>query len=58
MSHSEVNRALKDPEYRQGLSQDERAKLPLHPAGLVELQDAELEAVSGGRAIGPDWIPK
>ena len=58
MSHSDVIRALKDPEYRQSLSQDERAKLPAHPAGLVELQEAELEAVSGGRYLYPDWIPK
>jgi len=58
MSHSEVIRVLKDSEYRQNLTQDERAKLALHPAGLVELKDAELEAVSGGRLLWPDWIFK
>jgi bacteriocin-like protein len=27
-------------------------------ASTVELNDEELDQVSGGRCIGPDWIPK
>jgi len=48
MSIENVIRAWKDPAYRASLSEAERAQLPDHPAGLIELTDAELEHVSGG----------
>ena len=49
MSHiDKVIRAWSDPGYRAGLSADERAALPPHPAGLVELSDADLEPIQGG----------
>ena len=49
MSRSEVIRAWRDEEYRLSLSEAERAELPAHPAGLIELQDADLEGVAGAR---------
>ena len=48
MSHAKVIRAWKDEEYRLGLSDSERAKLPEHPSGLIELQDGDLEDAAGG----------
>ena len=45
MSTLDIIRAWKDEEYR--LSLDETL-LPAHPAGLVELTDADLEQVAGG----------
>jgi mersacidin/lichenicidin family type 2 lantibiotic len=48
MSCHNIVRAWKDQEYRLGLSESERALLPEHPAGMVELTDAELEAAAGG----------
>jgi mersacidin/lichenicidin family type 2 lantibiotic len=48
MSHVDIVRAWKDPEYRQNLSEADLKKMPAHPAGLIELKDAELEAVAGG----------
>jgi mersacidin/lichenicidin family type 2 lantibiotic len=48
MSHQDIIRAWKDEEYRNSLSESERAQLPENPAGLIELADAELEAVAGG----------
>jgi mersacidin/lichenicidin family type 2 lantibiotic len=48
MSRRKIIRAWKDEEYRLGLSEAERALLPAHPAGLIELTDAELGAVVGG----------
>ena len=48
MSHLNVVRAWKDPEYRNRLGAAERALLPDHPAGAIELSDAELDAVAGG----------
>jgi mersacidin/lichenicidin family type 2 lantibiotic len=48
MSRRKIIRAWKDEEYRLGLSEAERALLPAHPAGLIELTDAELGAVEGG----------
>ncbi len=51
MSHLntiDIIRAWKDPEYRLGLSEGERALLPAHPAGHIELTDAELGQVVAG----------
>jgi mersacidin/lichenicidin family type 2 lantibiotic len=44
-------RAWKDVEYRLSLSEAERAQLPEHPAGLVELTETELNPVEGGFVI-------
>ena len=43
MSTLDIIRAWKDEEYR--LSLDE---MPAHPAGLIELTDADLDLVAGG----------
>jgi mersacidin/lichenicidin family type 2 lantibiotic len=48
MSTEKIIRAWKDPKYRETLNPEERAMVPEHPAGLVELSDAELGDVSGG----------
>jgi mersacidin/lichenicidin family type 2 lantibiotic len=47
MSHRNIIRAWKDPEYRASLTAEELALIPSNPAGEIELSDAELEAVSG-----------
>ena len=46
-------RAWKDPVYRASLSARERAELPVHPAGVLELQDAQLKVTSGGTTTAP-----
>jgi mersacidin/lichenicidin family type 2 lantibiotic len=48
MSHLNIIRAWKDAEYRHSLSVAEQALLPEHPAGVIELTDADLDAVEGG----------
>lgn len=48
MANADVIRAWKDEEYRQGLDGAELAQLPAHPAGLIELTDADLIGVDGG----------
>ncbi|HEX6292734.1 MAG TPA: mersacidin/lichenicidin family type 2 lantibiotic [Herpetosiphonaceae bacterium] len=48
MSIENIIRAWKDEEYRASLSETERAALPEHPAGLVELTDEELDLAAGG----------
>lgn len=50
-----IIRAWRDPEYRLGLSAEERAELPEHPAGAIELTDEELELAAGG--FVPSHIP-
>jgi len=45
----DIIRAWKDEEYRNSLSEAERAALPSHPAGLMVLTEEELGAVAGGR---------
>jgi mersacidin/lichenicidin family type 2 lantibiotic len=54
MSQRDIIRAWKDEEYRQSLSEAERALLPEHPAGLIELVDAELDHAAGG-CPGPEY---
>ena len=55
MTPLEIIRAWKDEEYRLSLSAEQRAQLPEHPAGLIELTDAELELVVGGEQ--KQWLP-
>ena len=48
MSIKNIIRAWKDEDYRLSLSEAERALLPEHPAGLIELSGAEMGGVEGG----------
>ena len=50
MSLQEIIRAWTDEDYRLSLDAATRAKLPAHPAGLIELDDDELVHVGGGAA--------
>ena len=57
MKANHIVRAWKDQEYRQNLSAAERADLPSHPSGTIELTDADLGVVSGGNfTAGPDLL--
>ena len=47
MTIEQIIRAWKDPIYRASLSDAERAQLPEHPAGTIELTDAQLADVAG-----------
>jgi mersacidin/lichenicidin family type 2 lantibiotic len=47
MSHENIIRAWKDESFRNGLGAAERSLLPAHPAGLVELTNADLSGVGG-----------
>jgi mersacidin/lichenicidin family type 2 lantibiotic len=47
MNKNDVIRAWKDPAYRATLSEEERASLPLNPAGLADLSDDQLRIASG-----------
>ena len=42
MTPSDIIRAWKDPRYRAGLSAPQRAQLPAHPAGAIELPEPTL----------------
>lgn len=48
MTKTNTIRAWKDEAYRQSLSDDERATVPINPAGVIELSDSELNSVAGG----------
>jgi mersacidin/lichenicidin family type 2 lantibiotic len=50
MNKTDVIRAWKDPIYRASLSEEERAALPQHPAGLAELSDDQLR-LTGASAV-------
>jgi mersacidin/lichenicidin family type 2 lantibiotic len=52
VSPIETVRAWTDPEYRATLTPEQLALLPEHPAGLVELDEKDLQSVSGGRPCG------
>ena len=44
----DIIRAWKDEAYRNSLSEAERAALPEHPAGSVELLDEDMQIAVGG----------
>jgi len=48
MTNQKIIRAWKDEQYRLSLSEAERALLPEHPAGRIELTDAALDGAAGG----------
>jgi mersacidin/lichenicidin family type 2 lantibiotic len=47
----DVVRALKDVEYRESLSEEQRAYLPSSQAGIIELSNADMEEVLGAAGI-------
>jgi mersacidin/lichenicidin family type 2 lantibiotic len=47
VSKVDVIRAWKDEEYRLSLTEAERALLPAHPAGLIELDNEQMKTVIG-----------
>lgn len=48
MSVDVIIRAWRDRDFWSSLSEDERARIPANPAGIVELLDADLVRVVGG----------
>ena len=48
MKTFDIIRAWKDARYRSSLSAEEQALLPENPAGSIELDEEELDAVIGG----------
>ena len=48
-SKLDVARAWKDAAYRNSLTAEQRAALPAHPAGSIELTPGELRDIEGGR---------
>jgi mersacidin/lichenicidin family type 2 lantibiotic len=49
---SNIVRAWKDASYRQSLSVGEQTALPANPAGEIELNDIELDAIFGADGSG------
>jgi len=45
---NEIIRAWKDKNFRDSLSEEQRAQLPANPAGLVEIDDEQLVQATGG----------
>ena len=41
MSALNIIRAWKDPDYRRGLTAEQRAQLPAHPSGAIEFRDVD-----------------
>ena len=54
LTKQDIIRAWKDADFRNQLSDEQRAALPKNPAGVTELTSAELTEVSGG-ASGDGW---
>jgi mersacidin/lichenicidin family type 2 lantibiotic len=52
----DVVRAWRDEDYRNSLSVEEKATLPEHPAGEVELADVSLRSIAGGCSSNPGGI--
>lgn len=57
MKKKHVIRAWRDPEYYASLSEADRARLPDHPAGVVELSDQDLNGLAADVAGGTTGYP-
>jgi mersacidin/lichenicidin family type 2 lantibiotic len=51
MRKEKILRAWRDPEFRDSLSDEERAALPAHPSAPLELRDEQLVAVRGADEV-------
>lgn len=51
MKKKDIVRAWRDEEYRNSLTDAEKAALPSHPAGYMDLDDETLGSIAGGCAI-------
>ncbi|HKV09602.1 MAG TPA: mersacidin/lichenicidin family type 2 lantibiotic [Thermoanaerobaculia bacterium] len=51
MKKIDVVRAWRDEEYRNSLTEEERACLPENPAGAAVVEDSILKTISGGCGI-------
>ena len=51
MNEVDIVRAWKDEAYRVSLTDAQRGTLPENPAGLVELNDVDLEGLVGGNGV-------
>ena len=47
LSNEEIIRAWKDENFRLSLSEAQRAQLPEHPAGAIQVQGSELDEATG-----------
>jgi mersacidin/lichenicidin family type 2 lantibiotic len=47
----DVIRVWKDADYRSALTDGQRARLPEHPAGLIELEAEQMGQVVGGSLL-------
>lgn len=57
MSQVDVVRAWTDEEYLESLSPAQRSAVPPHPAGLVELDAADMMGIAGGTGESYDYCP-
>jgi mersacidin/lichenicidin family type 2 lantibiotic len=55
MNAFDIIRAWKDEAYRASLSAAQLAAMPANPAGMVELNDTDLELVVGGFRVLHDY---
>jgi mersacidin/lichenicidin family type 2 lantibiotic len=56
MTTRDVIRAWRDPDFRAGLTNDQRSALPKHPSGLIDLKDDDLSDVAAGATTLPCTI--
>jgi mersacidin/lichenicidin family type 2 lantibiotic len=48
MSQNKIIRAWRDPKYRMSLNAEQKNAMPEHPAGVIDLNGADLDSVTGG----------
>lgn len=47
----DIARALKDKEYYESLTPEQKSLVPTNPVGEAELSDADLELAAGGQTV-------
>lgn len=51
MKKNQILEAWRNEEYYLGLSEEERAAIPEHPAGILDVADDVLRSITGGCAL-------
>ena len=57
MKKRQILEAWRNEEYYLSLSAEERAQIPEHPAGLLDIEDDVLRTITGGCAITKALYP-
>lgn len=55
MKKKQILEAWRNEEYYLSLSEEERARIPEHPSGILDMEDDVLRSITGGCGYETSW---